>query len=37
MANNPVDETTHKEEKKFVFKDSTFDVSKFTKNLNNFD
>lgn len=33
MANNPVDEITHKEEKKFVFKDSTFDVSKSTKNF----
>ncbi|KAF0765057.1 INO80 complex subunit C [Aphis craccivora] len=28
MANNPVDEITHKEEKKFVFKDSTFDSTK---------
>lgn len=27
MANNPVDELSQREEKKHVFKDSTFDVS----------
>lgn len=27
MANNPVEETIHKEEKKYVFKDPNFDVS----------
>lgn len=29
MANNPVEEIHHREEKKYVFKDPTFDVSIF--------
>lgn len=33
MANNPVEEVSHKEEKKYVFKDPNFDVSIFMKNL----
>jgi len=27
MANNPAEEPAHKDEKKYVFKDPTFDVS----------
>lgn len=29
MANNTVEEISHKEEKKYVFKDPTFDVSTY--------
>lgn len=32
MANNSVDELSQREEKKYVFKDPTFDVSNWIKN-----